>query len=73
MTKTWTHKVVKKQRGMQGEWFAYPAAVTFSAESEARQYAQAFAASQSAAGVVGTRITVQTRGGHVVVSYPVGH
>jgi hypothetical protein len=65
VAKKWTHKVVKQQRGMKGQWFAYPAAMTGS-EDEARKYASEFASSQRDAGVVGTRITVQTRGGSVV-------
>lgn len=73
MTKTtWTHKVVKNQRGMQGKWFDYPAAATFSSEAQARQYAEIFAAEQTAAGVVGTRINVLTRGGRLVAEYRVG-
>lgn len=67
MATTWTHKVVKTQRGMQGEWFAYRAAGTFGSEADARVYAEAFAHEQ--AGVAGTRITVQTRGRRVVASY----
>ena len=58
--KNWTHKVVKKQRGMQGEWFAYPAAMT-GTEAECRKYAEQFAASQRVAGVVGTKIVVESR------------
>lgn len=64
----WTHKVVKMQRGMRGEWFARAAAFTGSLD-ECQTYAAAFAAEQ--AGVAGTRITVQTRGGKVVESITV--
>lgn len=67
----WTHKVVKMQRGMRGEWFGHPAAATFASESEARAYAEEFAAEQRAAGVAGTRITVQTRGNKTVASVTV--
>ena len=67
----WTHKVVKKQRGLQGEWFSHPAAKTGS-EDECVAYAEAFAAEQRAAGVVGTRITVIARkGGETVKSITV--
>ena len=70
---TWTHKVVKAQRGSQGEWFRYRAAATFGNETDARQYAEQFAAEQ--AGVGGTKILVLTRkgadGGNLVASYPV--
>lgn len=64
--KTWTHKVVKKQRGGQGQWFAYPAAKT-GTEAECREYAERFAAEQ--AGIGGTRIVVLTRGGQFVAEY----
>jgi hypothetical protein len=70
MSAKWTHKVVKMQRGMQGKWFAYPAAQTFSSATEAEKYAHDFAAEQRAAGVTGTKITVQTRGRKIVASYP---
>lgn len=69
--KNWTHKVVKKQRGMQGEWFAYPAAMTTDSEQSAKEYAEQFAAEQRAAGVVGTRIVVETRGRQFVAEYHV--
>ena len=65
-TKAWTHKVVKQQRGMRGQWFPYPAAYA-GTEDGARQYAAAFAAEQ--AGVGGTEITVQTRGRAIVAVY----
>ncbi len=67
----WTHKVVKKQRGMRGEWFSYPAAMTTNSEQEARNYAEQFAASQRAAGVAGTRIVVETRGRQFIAEYRV--
>ena len=67
---SWTHKVVKKQRGMQGQWFAYRAAMT-GTEADCRAYAASFAAEQRAAGVVGTRIVVLTRGGQCVAEYAV--
>ena len=69
--KNWTHKVVKQQRGSQGEWFAYPAAATFAGLGEAVAYAEAFAADQRENRVKGTRITVQTRGRSVVKSIAV--
>lgn len=71
MSKVWKFKVVKSQRGPQGEWFSYRAAMTTEDETEAREYAEKFAASQSAAGVVGTRINVLTRGGRNVAEYRV--
>lgn len=67
----WKFKVVKKQRGMQGQWFAYPAAMTTESESEAREYAEQFAAEQRAAGVLGTRIVVETRGRKFIAEYKV--
>lgn len=66
-TVVWKYKVVKKQRGSQGEWFSYPTAGTFRSESDARGYAEAFAAEQK--GVLGTRIVVLTRGGKFVAEY----
>ena len=61
---TWTHKVVKQQRGSTGQWnVIYPAAMTTDSVYEAIAYAMAFQAAQETAGVVGTRITVQTRWG----------
>lgn len=57
----WTVKVVKSQRGGQGQWFRYPAAFTSASESDAIAYAERFAAEQ--AGVGGTRILVLARKG----------
>ena len=68
--KSWTHKVVKQQRGTKGEWFSHSAAMTGS-EQEAREYAESFAKNQRDSGVVGTRITVQSRGGKLVQSIAV--
>ncbi len=62
----WTFKVVKKQRGMQGQWFAYPAAKT-GTETECREYAAHFAEQQK--GIGGTRIVVLTRGGKLVTEH----
>lgn len=65
-TKTaWTHKVVKAQRGSQGQWFRHPAAFTASDEATAVTYAERFAADQ--AGVPGTRILVLARKGDRLV------
>lgn len=66
VTKKWTHKVVKVQRGGQGEWFSYPAAMAGS-EAECREYAAAFAVEQR--GVGGTRIVVRTRGNKPVAEF----
>lgn len=57
----WTHKVVKRMRGGDGEWFDFPTAATFSSEPEARAYAAQFAAEQRAAGVTTARIEVRSR------------
>lgn len=70
--KNWTHKAVKYQRGNDGKWFAYPAAMTCDSETVARAYAEKFANEQTADGVVGTRINVLTRGGRSVAEYRVG-
>lgn len=67
----WKFKVVKSQRGIDGQWFHYPAAMTTADEVQARKYAEDFAASQRAAGIVGTRINVLTRGGKNVAEYRV--
>lgn len=54
------YEVTKKQRGSQGQWFAYPAK-RFSTAEAALTYAEAFAAEQ--AKVAGTRIVVTERKG----------
>jgi hypothetical protein len=61
----WAYKVVKSQRGGQGQWFRYPAALTTADEAEAIEYAERFAAEQ--AGVSGTRILVLARKGDRLV------
>lgn len=66
MTRQWTHRVVKRARGMQGEWFDFPTAATFSSFSEADAYARTFHAEQR--GVGGADIQVRARSG----GYP-GH
>lgn len=70
-TKTkWAFKVVKAQRGMQGQWFRYRAAATFETQAEAEKYAREFAEDQR--GVAGTRILVVARkGGATVAAFPV--
>lgn len=64
--KSWTYKVVKTQRGLGGQWFCYPAAATFTSQSEAEAYARGFAAQQL--GVAGTRILVIARKGNALVA-----
>jgi hypothetical protein len=59
----WTHRVVKRMRGMQGDYFDYPTAATFTSEAEAREYAEQFARAQGSGGVIGARIDVRTRWG----------
>ncbi len=63
MAKTWKYRVVKRMRGMQGEYFDYPTAATFETEAEARRYAEEFARAQGAARVYGARLEVRTRKG----------
>lgn len=75
----WTHRVVKRLRGMQGEYFDFPTARTFSgpsAEADARAYAESFAREQRAASVHGAIIEVRTRKGgwpghrgHTIAAY----
>ena len=64
-TTAWTHKVVKAQRGSQGQWFRHRAAFTSADEAAAVAYAERFAADQ--VGVPGTRILVLTRKGDRLV------
>ncbi len=59
----WRFRVVKRMRGAQGGYFDFPTAGTFASESEAREYAEAFAREQGAARVYGARIEVRTRKG----------
>lgn len=61
----WAYKVVKAQRGTQGQWFRHPAAATFADAADAVAYAERFAADQR--GVAGTRILVVARKGGEVV------
>jgi hypothetical protein len=65
--KPWTVKVVKSQRGGDGQWFRYPAAATFTDEAEAIAYAEQFAADQKAAGVTATRFLVLARKGDQLI------
>lgn len=62
----WTHKVVKKSRGMQGEWFAHRAAMTGDL-AECIDGAKKLAGSQLTGG---HRIVVLTRGGKFVQEFP---
>lgn len=61
---TWNFKVSKKQRGSQGQWFAYRGR-GFATEDEAIAYAEEFADQQ--VGVPGTRIVVTARKGGKVI------
>lgn len=67
----WNYKVVKSQRGGQGQWFNYPTAATFVTLAEAEVYAERFAREQAEVG--GTRILIRSRkgadGGDVVKVY----
>lgn len=63
----WKYRVVKRQRGMEGEWFDYPGR-GFVCMEEAQKYAADFAAEQEASGVVGTYIAVLTRSGECLNS-----
>lgn len=60
----WTHKVVKTQRGSDGQWFRY-AGRAFASLDEAVTYAEQFAGDQT--GVSGTRILVVARKGGGIV------
>lgn len=64
----WTHKVVKRMRGMDGEWFDFPTAATFGSEADARTYAEQFAREQGRDGSFDARIDVRTRRGRRTVA-----
>ncbi len=59
----WTHRVVQRMHGMQGEYFDFPTAGTFLTEAEVREYAESLAREQGAGRVCGARITVRARRG----------
>jgi len=61
MMKPWTHRVVKRAHGAQGEMFDFPTAATFGNVDAALDYAAVFAAEQAAVG--GAQIEVRTRAG----------
>jgi hypothetical protein len=61
MGRSWTHRVVKRARGMQGEYFDFVPAATFDSLREAEQYAEEFAREQ--AGVGGVIIDIRLRSG----------
>lgn len=63
MSARWTHRVVKRMRGMQGEYFDFPTAATFEGDAPARAYAESFAREQGADRVYGARIEVRTSSG----------
>lgn len=63
----YTHRVVKRQRGLMGKWFSYPGKGYDSAD-EAVMAARAFAGEQCAAGVTATLVSVITRGGREILS-----
>ena len=67
MPRTWTHKVVKKSRGMQGEWFSHRAALTGTL-AECERYAEQFRDEQVAVlgRTDGHRIVVVARKGNAV-------
>lgn len=60
---SWTHRVVKRMRGTQGEYFYLPTAETFDGEASAREYAERFAREQGEARVYGARMEVRARAG----------
>lgn len=65
-SKKWTCKVVKTQRGGNGEWFRHATAATFDRIEDAAAYASEFAENQ--AGVAGTKILVLSRSGEQVLA-----
>ena len=65
---SWTHKVVKRMRGSDGQYFDFPTAGTFRSEEAAREYAERFAREQGAGRVYGARIVVRSRRGNETVA-----
>ena len=61
--RSWKFRVVKRMRGMQGQWFDFPTAETFLTEQNALEYASEFAITQRRAGVTPFKIDVRTRRG----------
>lgn len=66
---SYTHSVIKRQRGMDGRWFDYRGVGYADAET-AIAAARNFAERQAAAGVGGTEIYVRARkGGMEIVTF----
>lgn len=63
----WTHKVVKRQRGMDGKWFR-SRGTAHESEEAAITAAREFAEEQCAAGVAGTEIDVVARKGRKTIA-----
>lgn len=63
----WTHKVVKRQRGMDGKWFN-SRGTAHESEEAAITAAREFAEEQCAAGVTGTEIDIVTRKGRKTIA-----
>lgn len=60
--RAWTHKVVRRARGAQGEWFDYPAAAAFTSLEAAQAYAERWSRELTAQRS-GHTIDVRARGG----------
>jgi hypothetical protein len=69
----WTHRVVKMARGMRGQWFEFPTAITGTDVDELKAYAERFAREQTEAGLSGSQVVVKARrGGAWVSMYRIG-
>lgn len=68
-SRQWRYKVVKRMRGMQGEYFDFPTAATFDREQDALDYAEAFAREQGECRVCGALIDVRRRNGDHVATH----
>lgn len=61
MAANWKFSVRKESRGMQGQWFASPAAATFVLEASAHDFAAEWQRELKEAGIGGHRIVVRAR------------
>lgn len=66
MNRSWTHKVVRKSRGIDGQWFAYSTHATGSLDT-CTHAAKELAFSLARSGTTGTRVLVLARKGRKLV------
>ena len=65
----WAFKLVRRARGMNGEFFDHPNTKTFTTEQGAREFAEGFA--RMLRGTSGTYIAIRHRGGRPLCEYHV--